>query len=337
MATQEQGETLIDRIGYEEGVLLLIDNLIWPILALVFLGFTVLLPQFFATPQNIEYLFYSGAGLAAITMAESLCLLSGNFDLSVGSVAGFSAMFAAIFMTQWFPGTPAFIGILVALGIGGFIGAMNGFSVAYLGVNPFLQTLSFLIIFQGLIITLSTRSIVDLPDIYFFVGNGSIGGIPFAIVLIITIYILVWVWLRYSKFGNAIYAVGGDTDAAAKAGIDTQKVIMVTFVLSGVFSALGGLIFTGFLGAATPNLTNNQLFPAFAAAVVGGISLFGGRGNVLNAFGGVLLLGMVDSGLVMLGIDVRLISGIQGMILLAAILLYTVVERYRESLIAELA
>jgi ribose/xylose/arabinose/galactoside ABC-type transport system permease subunit len=324
-----------DRLGFEGSVIFLLDNLIWPILAVVFIGFWILLPEFFATSRNIQYLLYSGAGLACITLAEGLCLLSGNFDLSVGSIAGFSAMFGAVFAAQWFPGTPALVAIAVMLVMGGSIGALNGFSVAYLGVNPFLQTLSFLIIFEGLIITLSTRSITSLPEMYFYVGNGTLFGIPFAIILTIGLYLVVWTWLKYSNFGNAIYAVGGNRDSAEKAGINTKRVILVTFILSGVFSALGGLIFTGFLGAATPNLTSGQLFPAFAAAVVGGISLFGGRGNILNAYGGVLLLGMVEAGLVMLGIGVTLINAIQGSILLAAILLYTFVERYRESLIAE--
>lgn len=336
MAT-ETFSNVTKRLGAESKVIFLLDNLIWPILAVVFVAFALLLPELFATQRNVEYLLYSGAGLACLTLAEGICLLSGNFDLSVGSISGFSAMVGAVFMATWFPGTPGIVGIAVVLVVGGFIGAMNGFSVAYLGVNPFLQTLSFLIIFEGLIITLSTRSIIALPDSYFFVGNGTIFGVPFAIFLTVALFLAVWAWLKYSSFGNAIYAVGGDQDAAEKAGINTKRVILVTFVLSGVFSALGGIIFTGFLGAATPNLTQGQLFPAFAAAVVGGISLFGGRGNVLNAYGGVLLLGMVEAGLVMLGVEVTLISAIQGMILLAAILLYTFVERYRESLIAELA
>lgn len=326
---------LKDRLGTEGKVIFLMDNLIWPILAVIFLAFALLLPELFATQRNVEYLLYSGAGLACIALAESICLLSGNFDLSVGSIAGFSAMFGAVFMATWFPATPGILGIAVVLAVGGFIGAMNGFSVAYLGVNPFLQTLSFLIIFQGLIITLSTRSIIDMPESYFFVGNGELFGVPFPILLTIALFVVVWAWLKFSNFGNAIYAVGGDEDAAAKAGINTKRVIFVTFVLSGVFSALGGIVFTGFLGAATPNLTNGQLFPAFAAAVVGGISLFGGRGNVLNAYGGVLLLGMVEAGLIMLGIGATLISAIQGMILLGAILLYTFVERYRETFIAQ--
>jgi ribose/xylose/arabinose/galactoside ABC-type transport system permease subunit len=324
-------------------MLFALDNLIWPILLVAFLAFSVLLPEIFTQYRNIEFLLYTSAGLGAIALAESICLISGNFDLSVGSIAGFSAMAAALFLTSWFPGVPGIVGIVVLLAVGGTIGFLNGFFIAKFNVNPFLQTLSTLIIFEGGILVLSSRSVYGLPESYLWLGGDDITlggllpqGIPVAIFFMLGLFVAVWFMLSKTRFGRAIYATGGDEESAAEAGIATDRVIIAVFVLSGMLSATGGLLLTGFNGGATPTLGTQQLFPAFTAAVIGGISLFGGRGNVLNALGGVLLLGTIAAGLVMLNIDPQIVQTINGTVLFSAILLYTFVQRFRERLLSDL-
>ncbi|PSP84036.1 ABC transporter permease [Halobacteriales archaeon QS_1_68_17] len=322
-------------------MLFALDNLIWPILLVTFVLFSLLLPEIFTQYRNIRFLLYTSAGLGAITLAEGICLISGNFDLSVGSVAGFSAMAAALFLTEWFPGMPGVAGIAVLLLVGGSIGLLNGVSIAKFGVNPFLQTLSTLIIFEGGILVLSTQSVYGLPASYLWIGGEDIDlplfrPIPLAIFAMFALFLGMWFILTKTRFGRAVYAVGGDEDSAAEAGIDTNRVVILTFVISGVLSAIGGLLLTGFNGGATPTLGTSQLFPAFTAAVIGGISLFGGRGNVLNSLGGVLLLGTIGAGLVMLNIDPQIIQTVNGIVLFAAILLYTFVQRYRERLLSDL-
>jgi len=324
-------------------LLFALDNLIWPILLVAFVFFSLLLPEIFTQYRNIEFLLFTSAGLGAITLAEGICLISGNFDLSVGSVAGFSAMFAALFITQWFPGVPGVAGIAVLLAVGGTIGFLNGFFIAKYGVNPFLQTLAALIVFEGGILVLSTRSVYGLPESYLWLGGGdtSFGGVlpqpvPVAVFFMLGLFVLVWFVLTKTRFGRAVYAVGGDEESAAEAGINTDRIVIAVFVISGMLSATGGLLLTGFNGGATPTLGTSQLFPAFTAAVIGGISLFGGRGNVFNALGGVLLLGTISAGLVMLNIDPQIVQTINGIVLFAAILLYTFVQRFRERLLSDL-
>lgn len=310
-------------------VLSLLDNMVWPIVLIAFGAFAVLIPETFATYRNIQFLVYSSAALGLIVLAESLCLISGNFDLSVGSIAGFSAMFTAIALTQWAPWLEGVGGILLILSVGAAIGLMNGVSVAYFGVNPFLQTLGFFIIFRSAVTILSTRSVGGLPELYTYLGGERIAGVPVAIGFVLLLYVGVWAWLNYTRSGLAIYAIGGDEDSAREAGINTQFMVMIVFVLSGLLSAMGGLLYTGFLNAATTTLAQNSVFPAFAAAVIGGISLKGGRGNVLNAFGGVILLATVEAGLVMMQVEAMVVNTVNGIILLAAIFLFTFGERYR--------
>jgi ribose/xylose/arabinose/galactoside ABC-type transport system permease subunit len=312
----------------------LLDNMIWPILLVALVLFSLLLPRIFSTVTNVKFLFYSSAALGVLALAESLCLLSGNFDLSIGSIAGFSAMFTALFVTQWFPGVPAPVGIVLILVVGATIGALNGFSVAYLGVNPFLQTLAFFIIFRGSVTVMSTLAIGDLPPIYTYAGGGLLGPVRFAVPLVLSLYLVAWFVLRYTPFGLAIYATGGDEDSAAEAGIDTRRVVFLMFTLSGLLSGLAGLLLTGFVGAATPGLGDGSVFSAFAAAVIGGVSLFGGRGNVLGAFGGVLLLSALEIGLVQLQVDPEAIRAINGGVLLFAVLLYTFENRLRRRVLA---
>ncbi len=327
--------SVVDRmVDVEVGdnlTLLLLDNLVWPILVVTFLGFSIVLPESFLTVSNIRFLLLSSAALGTLALAESICLLSGHFDLSIGSLAGFSAMVTGLFMAQWFPGTPAIVGIGVIVLVGALLGLLNGVSVAYLGVNPFLQTLAFLIIFRGATIAASTYPITDVPEQYLYPGGGELlPGVPVAVVVLVALFAVAAFLLKYRPFGLAVYAVGGNERASQEAGINTARVVLVVYVISGALAGVSGLLYTGFLGAATPSLGDGSLFPAFAAAVIGGISIFGGRGNILGALGGVLLLGTIQAGLVMLDIQPTVIRMTNGVILLAAILLYTGIERYRK-------
>jgi ribose/xylose/arabinose/galactoside ABC-type transport system permease subunit len=319
----------------DEFYIFLLDNMIWPILLVGFVIFSLLLPEVFSTPSNIEFLLFSSAGLGVLVLAESLCLLSGNFDLSVGSIAGFSAMFSALFVAEWFPASPGIVGVAVALLVGAAIGSMNGFSVAYIGVNPFLQTLAFLIIWRGGVILLQTTTVFSLPASYTYLGGGELGFLPAAIPFVITLYIIMWYFLRYTRTGMAIVSTGGDEQSAAEAGIDTKLIVLLTFTLSGMLSGLAGIIYAGFIGAVTPGLADGTVFSAFAAAVIGGISLFGGRGKILGAFGGVLLLSMINTGLVQLEVETQAVRAVTGLVLLGAVILYTFESRFRTRILSD--
>lgn len=312
--------------------LFLLDNMIWPILAVVLISFSFFLDNFL-TSSNMRVVLYGSAALSALVLGESICLLSGHFDLSVGAIAGFSAIFTALFLTRWFPETPGIVGVALILAVGGVIGLMNGVSVAYIDVNPFLQTLSFNMIFSGGVVVLSTASLSGMPETYFYLGGEDFLGTPVAIILMVILYAAAGLWLKYTRSGRAVYAVGGNKGAAREAGINVEHIIVLVYILSGVLSALGGLLYTGYLGVAAPTIGQNDIFPAFAAAIIGGISLFGGRGKVAGAAGGVILLGVVESGLVLMDIEPTTVDVINGLILLGAIYLYTTQEKFRRQLL----
>ncbi|GGN88443.1 MULTISPECIES: ABC transporter permease [Haloarcula] len=342
---------VLDRTSGESTKWLLwgLDNMIWPIVIVTFAVFAVLMPEVFTSASNIQFMLYSSAGLGALVLAESLCLLSGNFDLSIGSIAGFSAMVTALFLNTWFPSTPGLVGVVLVLAIGGAIGFVNGVSIGYFGINPFLQTLAFFIIFRGAVFLLSTITVAPLPESYLFIGGALVGdlpligeagsiwlidSIPIAVLLIVGLYAATWFVMNYRRIGLAIMAVGGDENAAEEAGIPRERVLLIVFTTSGVLSGLAGLLYTGYLSAAPPGLAEGDLFPAFAGAVIGGISLTGGRGDIENAFGGMFLLTMIQVGLVQVGVGGDAIQFINGLVLLLAIYLYTTEAKIRHRLLS---
>lgn len=319
----------------DDFVLTLLDNMIWPILALVILAVYLLVPQTLQNVRSVRLIMWSAAPLALLVLAESLCLLSGHFDLSIGSIAGFSAMVSGMVLANcpscWGLTTNPWIGFALIFTIGALIGVFNGVMVARFNVNPFLQTLAVLIIFQGGKTALNTQPISGLPSTYLFPG----GTANFAIGVLIVAFVLFGVVMRYTPFGQAVYALGSDKGSALEVGIRTDRVIIAVYTISGVLSAFAGLLLTGFVGVVPPLIGEGLVFQAFAGAVIGGISLFGGRGKVTGALGGVLLIALIQSALNnSAAIEATQIQFFNGVVLLIAILLYNTRTSIRGRILA---
>jgi len=334
MATQNR---LIDRVfdDRDELVLTLLDNMIWPILALVVIGVFLTIPQTFNNLRSVQLLLWAAVPLGLLVLAESLCLLSGHFDLSIGSVAGFSAMFTGMLLSTcpscWGVIQSPILGFAIILGVGTLIGFMNGFMVAKVGLNPFLQTLAFLLIFEGGRTALNTQPVAQLPELYLAPGGNS----NFAIGLMIAAFIVFGLVTRYSRYGQAIYAVGSDKASAREVGVKPDRVIIGVYTISGILSATAGLMLTGFTGVVPPLIGEGLVFQAFAGAVIGGISLFGGRGKIAGALGGVVLIEVIQSALnnsTLVGPEQ--IQAINGIVLFLAILLYSTQSKIRARILA---
>lgn len=310
----------------------LLDRMIWPILLLVSFGIWVVVPNTFRNLASIELILHGSVGLGFLALAESICLLSGHFDLSVGSIAGFSAMVAglAISPEKWALFSAPLLGFLVILLVGTTVGMINGVFVGKFGIDPFLQTLAFLIILEGAKLTLSTVTVTGLPDGYVYPGDEAFVAIG---LLFLTFAVLGGI-MRYTVFGQAVYAIGSEKDAARAVGISTEWMVVVVYAVSGFLSAIGGLMLTGFSGVVSPEIGTGLVFPAFAAAVIGGISLFGGRGKLSGALGGIILLGVIQAALNISGTPPEQIRFANGLVLFIAILLYSSRSRLRDRLIA---
>jgi len=319
----------------DDVVLTLLDNMIWPILLIVVLGVLVFVPQTFRNLRGIQLLLWAAVPLGLLVLAESLCLLSGNFDLSIGSIAGFSAMFTGMLLgtcpSCWGVIDSPLLGFLIILAVGGLIGLVNGVMIAKVGLNPFLQTLAFLIIFEGAKTALQTQPVTGLPA-----GYIDPGATPnFAIGVLLVAFLVFGFVMRYTTFGQAVYAVGSDETSAREVGIDTERLLIVVYTISGLLAAIAGLMLTGFTGVVPPLIGEGLVFQAFAGAVIGGISLFGGRGKITGALGGVVLIEVIQSALDNSGaIGATQIQMINGIVLLVAILLYSTQTRLRARILA---
>ena len=279
----------------------------------------------FLTASNFINVAQESAALGAVVAAETLILLTGKFDLSLQSTYGLAPMVGAWLIvstdaqglgTNWNP----FLGIAIVLLIGLAVGAFNGFMVIKLGFNAFIFTLAMLILLAGIQVGIvNGRTVYHLPDAFTYLGSQYLLGVPVSIWVTGAIFLLSALFLRYHRVGRAIYAIGGNTEAARAAGIHVDRIRIGVFIVASLLAALAGLMTAGEVVAVTANQGNNLIFSVFAAAVIGGISLDGGRGRMVGALTGVILLALVQNILILSQIQTFWIDAANGLVILVAL------------------
>lgn len=289
----------------------------------------------FLTVENLINVAQESAALGLVVVAETLILLTGKFDLSLQSTYGLAPMVGAFLVvskegqglgTQWNP----FIGIAIVLLVGLVVGAINGFLVIKVGFNAFIFTLAMLILLAGIQVGIvSGRTIYFLPDAFTYLGAQSLFGIPVSVWVTGLVFLLASLFLRYHRVGRALYAIGGNTEAARAAGIHVDRVRIGVFIVASILAALAGLMTAGQVVAVTASQGNNLIFSVFAAAVIGGISLDGGRGRMVGALTGVILLALVTNILILSQIQTFWIDAATGLIILIALGLARVIGTER--------
>jgi len=304
----------------------------WFIFIGAFLIFSALNRKFFSFSNLMNILFH-GAPLGVMAIGESICLLSGKFDLSVGSIAALCGSVAGWLMVTGQPaasglGVHPMFAIPIVLLVGVTAGLLNGLCVGKLDMNPLLTTLATMFTLRGLaIVVTSGHTLYGFPTWYRVWGGGSIGFIPIAVIIMVSLYLVFYFVLTKRKFGRHIYAVGGNAFAARACGIRVDKVILAAYVLSGLLAATAGILSSGRLNAAHSRGGEGMELQAVAAAVIGGISLRGGRGSLINTIAGVLTLTTIDSGLVILGVPAFWVQAVSGIVIFIAILFDTIKTR----------
>src|SRR5450432_2058766 len=279
----------------------------------------------FLTANNLINVAQQSAALGAVVVAETLILLTGKFDLSLQSTYGLAPMVGAWLIvskdsqglgTMWNP----FVGIAIVLLVGLVVGTINGFLVIKLGFNAFIFTLAMLILLAGLQIGIvSGRTVYGLPAEFTYLGSQYLFVIPVSVLVTGIIFLLSALFLKYHRIGRAIYAIGGNPDAARAAGIRVDRIRIGVFIVASVLAALAGLMTAGQIVAVTSNQGNNLIFSVYAAAVIGGISLDGGRGRMIGALTGVILLALVTNILILSQIQTFWIDAANGLIILIAL------------------
>ncbi len=328
--TTNRLRTLWQRPEIRDGIL---DNLIWVILAIAMIGFSFI-PGYFQPAVLINILIHS-TFLAILVIGETLCLVTGNFDLSVELVLAFTAMFAAVLMGTRFPtpgwGLSPLIVLPAMMALGALIGAFNGVCVAKLKINPFIVTLATLIVFRGLtIIFTASQAVIGFPDMYNVVANVKLGPIPVLAVITFALYAFFHFLMTDTLFGRRLFAVGGNRDVAFAFRMKPDQVVIAAFTLSGFLAAVAGWFLSARLNAALPGLAEGYAFDVMAAAVIGGVSLQGGKGSLIGALGGVLLLGSINAALTVAVVSPYWYRIVRGVVIFVAVGLDTLKERVRK-------
>jgi simple sugar transport system permease protein len=224
---------------------------------------------------------------------------------------------SAGFGTEW----PAAAGLLAILVVGAVIGFVNGFLVVRLRLNAFIVTLAMLIVLRGMLVGATKGgTLFDMPPSFFSLATTIVLGLPLSVWLAAAAFAIAAFVLRYHRVGRALYAIGGNPEAARAAGIRVERITWGVFVLGSMLASVGGLIVTGYVGAINANQGNGMIFTVFAAAVIGGISLDGGKGTMFGALTGVLLLGVVQNLLTLAQVPSFWIQAIYGAIILGSLM-----------------
>jgi ribose transport system permease protein len=265
----------------------------------VLLAAFALLSDRFLTPANFVNIVIQAAHVGIIAIGMTFVLLIGGIDLSVGANMYVCAAVLGLFLKD-LPLVVAFP--LVAL-VGLVFGAVNAWFITRLRVAAFITTLSTLFIGRGIALYFSGSKMVGFSPAVLSLGRASYLGVPSAIWAFVVVFVVAFVALGQTTFGRQIYAVGADPDAAAKAGINVRRIVFSVYCIAGVCAAVGGLVSLSQVAVASSTFGYQKEFPVIAAAVLGGTSLFGGRGGVLGTVFGAVLIQTVENGLVMIDAD----------------------------------
>jgi ribose/xylose/arabinose/galactoside ABC-type transport system permease subunit len=304
----------------------------YPVLLVLVIVGAVVAPRF-ATAVNLINILEQVSVLGLTTIGLTFVVLIGRLDLSLEGIVGFAPMFAAVSLVPATAGgfgieLPAWTGLIVALGIAGLIGYFNGFMVVRVGLNPFISTLGLLVLLRGGILIISNgRSIYSPGKALTYLGSEKLLGIPVSVLVFVVVAIVVGLVFHYHRYGRALYAIGGNEDAARAAGINVDRVIWSAFVFAALLAGLAGILMTGRLDSAVTTQGQGIIFSAFAAAVIGGVSLGGGRGTIIGVISGVLLIGVINNLLTLAQVPSFYVQASTGAVIIVAAILTTVASR----------
>ncbi len=279
------------------------------------------LSDVFATSMNIRNILMQVSINGILAIGMTFVIITGGIDLSVGSVTAMAGMVAASFVTGR-GASPVWVGIGMGLLAGLIAGCINGAIIAKFRLPAFVVTLGMLSSARGYCQLYNNgMPIPNLSDSFLFIGQGRFLGLPMPVVLYLALMVLAWIVLRYSRFSRYIYAVGGNEKSARTSGVNTNFIYFAVYAISGICAGIASLILTARTTSALTQAGNGYELDAIAAVVVGGTSLSGGGGSISGTLVGVLIIGVLNNGLDLLGVSSYWHQIIKGIVIVLAVLL----------------
>jgi len=307
--------------------------LIYLVLLVIVVVFTVLEPKFISF-DNIINLLRQVSVIGLLAMGVALVIISKGIDLSSGSVVAVSAVVGASLAqkpdapNKFFENIPQLnllliVAICILVGI--FIGLVNGLLIAYTGIPAFIATLGTMVVFRAFAMLYTGGQPISFlrPD-YEFLGKGYLFTIlPIPVVIFLVITFITWVLVNYTTFGKGIYAIGGNIHASTVSGIKVNKILALDYMYAGALAALGGVLLSARVGGGQPSFGTGYELDAIAAATIGGVSHSGGIGTVGGVLAGVIILGVINNGLNLLGVQAEWQSVAKGAIIVISVIIDT--------------
>jgi simple sugar transport system permease protein len=285
--------------------------------------------------DNIVNILQTMSEIALLVLAQTMVLIVGKMDLSLESTFGLAPGVAA-----WLTITgghslgllPAWAAVPVVLLVGVLVGTLNALLIVRFGLSGFVVTLGMLIVLRGLLTGISGgQTFFGMPSSMLYLGTTQWAGIPASIWICVLLFAGGIVLLGQTRFGRSLYAIGGNPDAAKAAGIRTDRIVWIVLIGASLLAALGGLLLSGRLASVAAAQGQGAIFTVFAAAVIGGVSLNGGKGSVFGAFTGVLLLYMIQNVLTLAGVPAQWIGALNGTIILVALVMSRITSGKRQN------
>ncbi len=275
---------------------------------------------FFFTKSNIMLLLRQCATILIGGTGMTFVLLTSGTDLSVGAIAALSGMITGLGITNW--NLPTGIAILLGLCVGILFGSFNGFLISHFKLQPMVCTLGSSSIAKGLtLLSTSGRSLFVTDPLTIKIGNGTLLDIPIPAVIAFIMFIIGYIVLNRTMFGRYVYSVGGNEEATRLSGVNTERVTLATYAISGLCASAVGLILVCTLGASEPTVGTDLALDSIAVSAIGGISLFGGVGSLFGTMLGAILIGTIKNGLTMLNIVSYYQQLVLGVVIIIAVLL----------------
>ncbi len=286
-----------------------------------------LLSSAFLSPANFSNIARTLAVVGIVAIGETMVILIGGVDISVGSVAALSGVVASLLWTNKL--LPIWGCVAVGLLSGALVGLINGLIITRLKINPLITTLASFSIVRGVAFVLTGGQSNQLSNAQFqLLGRGDLGGVPYSLILMLLLYFIFYFVLRSMPFGRNLYAIGGNVMASRLAGIRVNAYTLTVYVLCGLFAAVGGIILASQLAAGTPQAATGLEFTVIAAVILGGTSLSGGKGSLLGTLLGVLILRTLDNGLILTGVSSYFQEVARGVVLLLTVGLDQLRQRF---------
>ena len=284
------------------------------------LVYSMVRPDVFLSWRNIRNILEQSAILAVVSATVTIVMITGDFDLSVGAIVSLSGVVCADMMSKGLGILPS---ILIALLVGLIAGGINGWLVAYGGFQAFVATLATMTAIGGAALYYTNGATIfsGIPDAFLVIGQGFVGPIPVAILIMVVVVLLVWVVLEHMVFGRQLYSIGGNQKASFLAGINVKKVRLISFLISGAGAAFAGVMLTSRLASAHPLSGSPFMLNSAAAVFLGATTFREGEANVLGTILGVFFLGVLGNGLNLLGVDTYIQQILTGVIIILAVLL----------------